>query len=227
MITIEEVVDAFREYIREISDDSKFTDQYLYYVLNICRTEIVYNYINDNKEISPWYYQRFCIKLCPSSFMECNCEPFDVGCSVYRSVKPIPKPFRNAINEIMQVSELMGDSILPIRETAKRFEKYRKYRRKFYYMIGDYNGEKYLYIISKNKPSQYLKIEGVFEDPSIIPYVSCNEENCFDVVGTGFSIDLHRLNGLFKMAIEHLNISKKLTEDTSNNTDSSINDLQI
>lgn len=82
--SIERVIDAFREYLRQISDDSNFTDEYLYFVLTRSRATIIKNYMDDNREFSPWLYQRFCVKLCPSTFMECNCEPFDFGCTIYR-----------------------------------------------------------------------------------------------------------------------------------------------
>lgn len=221
-MTITQIVDGLREMIRQTSDDSNYTDEYLFFVLNNARSQIMYQYINDNKDLSAWLYQRFCIKLCPSTFMECNCVPFDFACTVYRSEFPLPKPISSNSNDILKISELFGDHIGKVSESSNRYVKHRMHKSNMYYMIGDVRGQKYLFILSnKNIPPKYIKAEGIFQDPSEVEYAACTEEQCFNPQGVGFPIENHLVNGLYKMALEFLGVSLKMPEDISNNSNSS------
>lgn len=223
MTTIAEVVGGFRELIRQTSDDTSFTDEFLYYWLNNSRAVLLKQQLSSNKTISDWLYQRFCIKLCPSSFIECGCEELDFGCNVYRSDKPIPKPM-TVVNDLLYVSYLQGKRINQINENASRFIKYAKYKVDFYFMIGDVKGEKYLFIIQTDKtklPPKYLKIQMIAEDPSQIEYSACNEEGCINFYDSGFPIDLHNVNAMYKMALEMISPALRIPEDISNNSDSS------
>lgn len=222
--SIERVIDVFREYLRQISDDSVFTDEYLYMILTIARSTIIKKQISDNRDFSPWLYQRFCVKLCPSTFMECNCEPFDFACTVYRSEKPIPKPIWDSVQAVLNVSELNGEALPAIRESSSRLIKYRKYKPKMYYLIGDLNNEKYIYIISKNIPPKYIKLEGIFEDPTQIDTLACKEDDCPNPQGAAFNLEVGDYNDMFKIATETMAITLKLREDRSNNS-SSTNDI--
>ena len=223
MFTTQEVIDGFREIIRQTSDDSVYSDQFLYYQLNLVRIQLMRQYLNDKKPLSPWLYQRFCIKLCPSTFMECNCAPFDFACTIWRSEKPIPKPLTTDSGYIAEFSELYGEELMPVTENASRYLKYRKYKKSMYYLIADVRGEKYLFIIDGRnngvKPPKYIKINAVLEDPSAADVVACNEEECPCLEGSGFPIESHLLLSAYKLAMEMLSISMSMREDRSNNAE--------
>lgn len=226
------VVDKYREFLRQNSDDSVYTDEFLYSMLLQSRAEIIKNMVDNNKELSPWLYQRFCIKLCPSNFIECDCAGLDstVGCTVWRSEKPIPEFINQNDNLLLNVSELFGDIINQIRERAFRTVKYRKYKVNFYYLIGDFKGEKYLFILSPSSkiPPKYIKAEGVLSDPSEISEFLCESQGeCFDPLGSGFALDISKHNALFKLTTELMAISAKAAEDRTNNTESTPPQNQI
>jgi hypothetical protein len=225
------VVDKYREFLRQLSDDSVFTDEFLYAMLIQSRAELIKNMVDNNKELSPWLFQRFCIKLCPANFIECSCiGDVDFGCTVYRSEKPIPEFLYQNDNLILNISELFGDHINYIKERSYRTVKYRKYQNKFYYMIGDINGEKHIFMLSPNNniPPKYIKAEGVLVDPSETEEFMCDSnEECFNPVGVGFSLDLTKHNALFKLTTELLGITLKMPEDRSNNSESTIITNQI
>lgn len=225
--TIGRIVDAFREYLRQISDDSVYTDEYLFFILNICRNDLIKKHLDQNRDLSPWLYQRFCIKLCPSTFIECNCEAFDFGCQIYRSDKPIPRPLWDGDTAIMNVSELYGSIVTPVRETSNRFVKYRKFKRKMHYLIGDVNGDKYMFIMTTTTPPRYLKIEGVFYDPTSVAASACTDAECMRLQDSGFPIEPDKLNDLFKMAVDHLVNNMKMNEDRSNNSSSTLGSQQM
>jgi hypothetical protein len=226
------VVDKYREFLRQNSDDSVYTDEFLYALLLQSRAEIIKNMVDNNKELSPWLYQRFCIKLCASSFVECDCAGIDssIGCTVFRSEKPIPEFINQNDNLILNVSELFGNAINQIRERSFRTVKYRKYKIDYYYLIGDYKGEKYMFILSPTSktPPKYIKAEGVLSDPSEISDFLCDAQGeCFDPLGSGFALDISKHNALFKLTTELLSISAKAAEDRTNNADSTIPSSQI
>lgn len=226
------VVNKYREFLRQISDDSVFTDEFLYAMLLQSRAEIIKNMVDNNKELSPWLYQRFCIKLCPSNFIECDCAGLDstIGCTVWRSEKPIPEFINQNDNLLLNVSELFGNIINQIRERAYRTVKYRKYKVDFYYLIGDLKGEKYLFILSPSSkiPPKYIKAEGVLSDPSEISEFLCESQGeCFDPLGSGFALDISKHNALFKLTTELMAISAKAAEDRTNNTESTPPQNQI
>ena len=226
------VVNKYREFLRQISDDSVFTDEFLYAMLLQSRAEIIKNMVDNNKELSPWLYQRFCIKLCPSNFIECPCIGVDVdfGCTIWRSEKPIPEFIYQNDNLIMNISELYGSHINQVRERTSRTVKYRKYKVDFYYMIGDFNNEKHLMILGTTGriPAKYVKAEGVLSDPTEVDEFMCNEnDGCFDPLGNGFSLDLTKHNALFKLTTEMLGITMKLPEDRTNNGESTVITNQI
>jgi hypothetical protein len=226
------VVDKYREFLRQNSDDSVYTDEFLYSMLLQSRAEIIKNMVDNNKELSPWLYQRFCIKLCASNFIECDCAGLDstIGCTVWRSEKPIPEFINQNDNLLLNVSELFGNIINQIRERAYRTVKYRKYKVDFYYLIGDLKGEKYLFILSPSSkiPPKYIKAEGVLSDPSEISEFLCESQGeCFDPLGSGFALDISKHNALFKLTTELMAISAKAAEDRTNNTESTPPQNQI
>ncbi len=213
------IIDAFRELIRQTSDDSVFSDELLFHYLNIVRVRLMRQYLNDNKNISPWMYQRFCIKLCPSTFMECNCEPFKFACTVWRSENPIPRPMLTNSGNIINVSELYGSLITPVTENSSRFLEFRKHKRVFHYLIGDVRGEKYMFIITNTKPPKYIKAEMILEDPSQILYNQCEDEPCEDIRLLPFPIETHLLDSLYKLTLELMSVAMSTTDDRSNNSE--------
>ena len=213
------VIDGLREMIRQTTDDSVFSDEFLFFNLNNARIMVMRQYINDGKPISPWLYQRFCIKLCPSTFIECNCKPFKFGCTVWRSEKPLPKPLTTNTGYIAEFSELFGEQLYPLTENESRYVQFRRWTNKQYYMIGDVGGEKHLFVMSEKQPAKYIKINAVLEDPTEAQYASCTEEECPDPTGNGFPIESHLLVGIYKITLEFMGMTMSMTEDRSNNAE--------
>lgn len=223
MNTIQYVVDGLRELIRQVSDDSVFSDEFLYHQLNNVRIQIMRQYMNDKKPISPWLYQRFCIKLCPSTFMECNCESFNFGCTVWRSEKPIPQPLTTDAGLIAEFSELNGDLITQVTENTGRMLRYRKVKRRLHYLIGDVRGEKYLFVISEEVPPKFIKVNTVLIDPIEAQYAQCTDDDCPIKTENLFPIEPHLLNSVYRMALENMGISMSMFDDRSNNSEGAYN----
>jgi len=134
------------------------------------------------------------------------------------------------MTSIMNVSELFGANINEVNERSFRQVKYRKYKNKYYFYIGDWNGQKHLFIlIPENEsliPPKFIKIESVVEDPTEVELLACTD-GCPEPLGTGFPLDLNKESALFKLAFDHLMQSKKLPEDRTNNAESTPKPQQI
>jgi len=229
-LSIRGIVDLVRQEIREISDDSVFSDKYIFRLILENRAELIMQMDSNNKSFSPWLYQRFCLKLCPSDFIECGCNAFNFADKVYRSVNPVPQAIWSENGLLLNVSELWGDNINQVSEKTFRISKYRKYKNKYYYYIGDFNGEKYLFILSEDDlliPPKYIKLEGIFEDPSEALNFACNDGKCPKLSGTGFPFTLTKEGALIQKTVQRLLNSKRLPEDLSNNANSTPEQLII
>lgn len=226
-ITIQGIVDLIRETLREVSDDSVYPDRYIYRIILQSRAELLEQMKKQNKGFSPWLYQRFCLKLCPSSFIECGCAPFGFECTVYRSVNPLPQAIGDN-NLVLNISELWGDHINRIAERQFRTIANRKYKVPYYYYIGDYNNAKYLFILgNQTPPPKYIKAEGIFSDPSEVLTFACTDGECPSLSGTGFPFILHKESALIKMVVDTILRSKQLPEDLTNDAKSTPDQLII
>lgn len=218
-LTIQGVVDLVRETLREVSDDTNYTDKYIYRLILQARSVLLNQMKDQNKGFSPWLYQRFCLKLCPSSFIECGCSPYNFACNVYRSVTPLPKPIGDE-TLVLNISELFGDKINQITENQFRTLHNRKYKVPYYYYIGNFDNDHYLFILGNSTvPPKFIKAEGIFEDPTQVNQFACTEE-CPPLTGTGFPFQLDKESAMIKMVVELIMVSKKLPEDLINDAKS-------
>lgn len=227
-LSIDSAIDLVRESIRETSDDSVYTDKYIYRILLQNRAELLEQLQKQNKTFSPWLYQRFCLKLCPSTFIECGCNPYGFACNVYRSVNPVPQPLSNDAL-LLNISELFGDNINRVTEREFRTLKNRKYKPKYYYYIGHFKDDQYLFILADTNivAPKYIKAEGIFEDPTDVFKYACKDTECIQLTDSGFPFKLAKESALIKMTVEIILMSKKLPEDLSNNNKSTPEQLII
>ena len=117
-----------------------------------------------------------CVKLIEVDAAKC-CN-LNVGCTVFRTVKTIPKTIRFNFKEaITHVGGIDGISTIPFIESHMipylEYDKYTKDKAKSY-MIGDY-----LYIYNPGT-MEYINIRGIFEDPETISSFDCDGVDCYD-----------------------------------------------
>lgn len=226
-LTIQGIIDLIREQLREISDDSVYPDRYILRIMLQSRAELLDQLQKANKGLSPWLYQRFCLKLCPSTFIECGCAPFNFACDIYRSTNPLPQPIGDD-KLILNISELFGDHIDRLTERQFRTLGERKWKPPYYYYIGDVSGDKYLFILANSAPPpKYIKAEGIFEDPTEVLNFACTDNECPSLSGLGFPFILNKESALVKMVIETIMRSKQLPEDRANDGQSTPEQLII
>ena len=114
------------------------------------------------------------------------------ACSVYRTIKPIPKTVRHNFKEsITHVGDVTGTGTIPmVHSNVVKFLSYDKYTKKNYkaYMIEDY-----LYIYNADG-LKYINVRGVFEDPrEVAKFKDCSGTDCYDDDNISFPIPMDML----------------------------------
>lgn len=218
------IVDKMKVHISAFSNDTRYTDEFIYSVLLPIRTLLLHRELEKNKSWSPFLYKTICMPLELSSNIPCDCIPEGTGCVVLKSKFKVPKPIRLRRRDIMDVLTLDGYDEFPYAPVVKG--KYRKYRRtkadEAYYTI--YN--EYLYIIGY--PDNNLKgvlLSIIMEDPCEADGISMCDENmnpledtCFNPLTDTFQIDKHLEDVMIEMALKTLGFSIQLPDDISNNS---------
>jgi len=114
-------------------------------------------------------------------------------CTVYKSVKSIPKTIRYNFEEaITYVGDITGTNTIPLVDSNMiQFLPYDKYTKDNYkaYMINDF-----LYIYNANG-LETINIRGVFENPKdVTEFNDCIQGGCYDENLSDFPIPMDMLN---------------------------------
>ncbi len=133
-------------------------------------------YVKNSLEKKPldrrFFLQSFVAPLKKVSAIEC---PIEWGCAL-RTVDKIPRPVRS--NNVLFDFVGSADFVVSYGHGGDWKENYFKTNRytgtKTRYMFRD----QYLYISSEDNGVEYIGIQGVFEDPTLVNTFKCNEYGC-------------------------------------------------
>lgn len=229
--TIRGFIDTIRESIKQTSDDSTYTDEYIYSIALPIRNELMYMDLKRNKLISKHLFKTMCMPLELSSDIPCDCLPCGLpGCTVLKGKYKLPQPFKTASYTLMHVTSLNGSVEYSFKEV--RFGKFNSSKRtnqdKAYYTI--YN--EYLYLIGHHStntrtPIPAILINMILVDPSEADEITlCDKDGkesndtCFNPLVDTFQIEGHLTNSLREMTLKALGIPIAVPEDMSNNANS-------
>lgn len=229
--TIGYEIDKIRHLIKQTSDDSVFTDEFLYSVLLDCRNILIYRELSKNKYRSKFLFKTVCMPLEKSKDIPCECVPDRLGCIVLKSKFKLPKPVRSMTGELMTITTVDGRKEFSYKEVRAGI--YNKYSRmgsdRPYYTI--YND--YLYLIGYPGNSlPAVLVSMIPEDPSDFDKVTlCTseeqlEETCFNPLEDSFNIDGHLIGAMVDMSLEKLGISITIAEPVSNDANPSPKEQQ-
>mgnify|MGYP003131771007 CR=1 FL=1 len=117
-----------------------------------------------------------CLELRKANASQCCDLPST--CSVYKTVKKIPKTVRFNFREaITYIGDISGTNTIPLVEPSivkwLPYDKYTKDRYKAY-MIEDY-----MYIYNANG-LKHINVRGIFENPSDLINFDCDGSDCYD-----------------------------------------------
>lgn len=228
-MTIKEVIDYLRISIRQGTDDSKFTDEYLYITLINVRNDLLRKSLDEKKYINDSIWTTFFMPLkavdISSIGLDSSC--LCLGEKVYRSVYKLPKMLNTGKYLFLTVNKLNGVRIDRKNYVNREYSKYKLTKPTvFYDLVGEY-----LYVF-ETQLIKGVKLKAVIEDfTDLINLPKFNdecdivctdgvEEVCYDIYKTEFTIESSLFNTMIRMCMEILSISLQIPNDsTENNAD--------
>lgn len=231
--SITATIDKVREIVRQTSDDSVYSDMFIYHLLLDERNLLIEREANKRKMRSLFNTKTICMPLVLSKDIPCDCVPEELGCYVLKSKYPIPKPVSTLYGDMIKVTSLDGSKEYSFKASfAGKYNKYSRLGRPpAYYTI--YNDHLYLIGVPHNNLKAVL-IHIIPEDPVSMDEINlCDEtgeelgDTCFDPTQDTFNLDGHLVSVMIEMVLKKLGISLQITEDVTNNASSTRTDENI
>jgi hypothetical protein len=222
--TIEAHIDDFRESLRQVTDDSPYSDEFLYKKLLDARNVIVTNELSKNRVINQKYYKFICMKLCEAEMNPCpDCVPDDILPMVLRTKYPLPTSISTTQFDTLTIYSVgMGFEISI--STPKR-GKYRKYRLvnnvKPYGII--FNNYIYIFNVKQNKLPVII-LGAIWHNPAdLVSIPTCDEDGnettneCYNPKLDTFQINNRYFFDMYMMAAKAMGITLQMPDDKTNN----------
>jgi hypothetical protein len=201
---IAEILSTTRHSIKEHSDDSRYTDSFLWSLFKGYRSRL----LGQKENLSRWNYQTFCVDMKEDTF-DCTC---DVTCKVYKSETVIPKAISFRGIDKLEVTTLDG-TVIPFKhENQVKTDQLDPIKKgKPSYTVFNQT------IILFNAKYKQIRITGVFEDPT--EKVFCdNCDSIFDIE-LGLDEDIAQIcNEMVRNFILNNNMPEEQRLDLNPNT---------
>ena len=214
-MTNAELIATIRGLIREVSDDTAFTDQYLYRIASSARNLLFIRKLNKFKHTSEWEWRYFCVPLEKAMSHDCDC--IKVGCTVLKTKYTIPRALNSRNKDMIKIRTL-GNIEIPI--------------------VPDRSIETFMLdpIMSKNPMASIvnrriivwnnlkfkaINVGAIWEDISQWDGKDlCDSEgeitDCFDFYNEEFVLDPEFEYDVYRMVANVLNLPLQLVEDNTN-----------
>jgi len=221
-MTATEIIYAIREKLKSYTDDTRYTDSYLYFLMNLKRALFIRREYNQlQRTIDAEVLQTICIPLEEVDTSECpECAP---GCdtrTVVRTTLRLPKTIelhnRNTITKISPV----GVYERPINFITMERMPYAgesKYENNFVFAALHSDG--YLYFKSNSSSIRNLEtvtVTALFENPDDVSKFKCNGTTCYNTTDYEFPVKAWMVDIIIAEIVQELANLKQLPADTKN-----------
>jgi hypothetical protein len=225
--TISAHIDDIRMQIRQTSDDTIYSDKYLYKKILDARSVLVKRELDKHKLISDFNYNTICLSVAPGVPIDCGCT--DLQCKVLVSDQTLPKPLQNKYALFIKVYDGSYNELPKGGMTTSKFFKYFKtLKNKNSWDIV--NNKLVIYNADLRNKTFIVKI--LAEDPveladyTYINSCGCDDVGetpvtCFDPATSNFPIDSWLNVPMYEMVKQQL-FSNLTREDLTNNAESAI-----
>lgn len=223
-MTLKEELSTLRNSLKEITDDSKYTDSYLYSIWKKARARV---YKADSKKfVSQWSWHRFCVELESATNHDCGCIP--EGCSAVKSLYKIPKALSTSKGDYLEVITLGGRTVGVVREQDVRYDnldpiKSGKLRASIY--------NQYLYIWNTNR-LKYIQVNGFWEDitewedvkacGTVSDGTTETEVDCTPIYELDLGIGEAESESILRICLELLGFPLSRVDDQNNNRNAEV-----
>jgi hypothetical protein len=223
METINKHVSKLRGLINQFSDDSDFTDQYLYSLLKDARAILLKRKAMKFHKISDWNWQRYCIGLEQATSHNCDC--IEDGCIVLKSCNTLPKPLIGRNNEFIKIESLDGKVLPRMTENEYRFSQLDDIKKD---CAGwDIDGVNKLVIFGELN-WKVIQVSMISEDPAEWTGLSFCDVNgdevspCFSVTDSEFPIEADLVLAMYELVVAQLNVKLQVPDDITNDANDDI-----
>jgi len=222
MATIGEHISTLRTLIREYSDDSEFTDPFLYNLMNSVRAKLLHDRYMKYRRVSDFDWDTFCVSLAKKNSHDCDC--IEVGCLVRKSEIKLPKPITGRFRDLFKVMTLDGSIIRRVTEQQLKDE-----------MQDDVLGGKPGYTIRSQKliifnwlDLKVVQVSAVWED--ITDWAGedycdkTDEENryCFNIQEDTFPMDDDLVEAMYIKSLNLMGLALQRPSDMTNDANPDI-----
>lgn len=223
MPTINEHISAIRILIKEQSDDSLYTDQFLYHLLTGATASIHRRNIEKDRKISPWNLPSYCISLERAKSHDCSCVP--VGCDVLRSKDKIPTPLNSDNGPVIKVYTMDHQEIYRVTESEQKANNLHPIKKgRLSYSVV--NGR---IVIWNGNPEHLIPrsviVKGLFNDVTKWADIqACGDDGscCYDIATDNFPLDEDYAFVAYSMVLSQLGIALQKKSDDNNNNNPEI-----
>ena len=223
MATIPKHVAKLRTLIREHSDDSRFSDEYLMGIMNTVRGTLYSRRLRRYFKLSDWDIKRYCIGLEKALSHDCSC--VKVGCLVLKSKYPLPEPLSSRFKEMITVYDLSGNELEKVSEKEQKTNIYDDIKNQ----VPTYSITNNYLVIWNNLDFKAVEVEGLWYDETqwasikyCDPVTGDDLDFCFDLDTTEYGLDPDLELPLYQEVLKLLGIALSLPEDRTNDSSSAI-----
>lgn len=223
-MTANEIIYAIREKLKAYTDDSRYTNSYLMFLVNLKRGLYIRREYNQlQRTIDNEVLQQICMNIQEVNNTECpECDEFTSDeCTLLRTDKPLPKTVelhnRNKINRIGPV----GTFDIPFSIVSRNRLIYSgegKYESRIVFATVHSNG--YIYLKSKSSSVngiERISVTALFENPDDVSLFDCTDNNCYDPEKDDYPVKSWMVDVIISDIVNELAQLKQIPADELNN----------
>lgn len=222
-MTATEIIYAIREKLNAYTDDSKYKDEYLMFLINLKRAAYIRREYNQlQRTFDTDILQSICMELeevDSSVCLECQ----EIGCDncqVIRTVKKVPNTIElHSRSSIIKVSPMgVFDKPFSLVNMFKMpYAGDGKYEDKYVFASVHPNG--HIYLKSKQnfyRSLGYINVIALFENPDDVAEFKCNGADCYSNIESNYPIEGWMVDFIITEIVNELANLKQLPTDVTN-----------
>lgn len=212
---ISELISTFRTLVKQRTDDSPYTDQELYILLNSAANRIKTEVLDKKHKLGPKNYIRICVPLEKVNFADCGCIPTELQCKVLRSKYEIPASLVGRSSWTYKVYNIHGEQIGQMNHLKRKPMKDHPIisKNKTWDII-----DSYLYVFG-DLLTKVVLVELIPEDVTLLASIGDCDTNgvptgdpCFNIETEDFPLEDQYTLIIYEMVMKQLGLLK-LQED--------------
>lgn len=215
---IGDIVSLIRTTARQNSDDTTYSSEYLYRLVQAARARLI-SQSRSREDISKWDWQTVCIKLTKEKFHNCDC--IEIGCDVLKSTIDIPRVVTVDKMPLIEVETFAGETLHYVKPKDQITNRHSDILKN---ALGYYIQNNKL-IVWNTLSLKALMIKGVFSNPIDLANINiCNQDGdiydqcTYDPLYQNFPMDDKNIDVVVDMVLNRLGYSLQIPKDIKNDS---------